>query len=117
MFGHLQMWIKSEQKNENQMLILVKGDPKNTRADFAALPPQYGNDAKVLKRQTVTLCGSQSAQELVAQGNDKSGKRTQIEVMSTIIGANRYVAMYIRPLTLAPDAQAESAIHSLCPVK
>lgn len=119
MFGRLQMWMKSgKEKNTTQMLMLVKGDSKNMQADLSSLPPQYGKDLKVLKRGDTKLCGgTQPAQQFVAQGADKDGHRSQIEMTSTVIGNDRYVAMYIRPLTVSPDAQAEAAIVSLCPTK
>lgn len=119
MFGRLQMWIKgSDKKDESpQMLMLVKGDAKDTHSDFSAIPSQYGKDMKVLKHGKTTLCGTQAAEEFAAQGSDKDGKREQIEMTTTVIGNDRYFAMYIRPVALAADPQAENAIHSLCPTK
>jgi hypothetical protein len=117
MFGHFQMWMKSgQQKNSTQFIMLIKGNRQNTHADFNSLPPQYGgNDIKVLHRGSIKMCGTQQAEQFVAQGTDKDGKRSQIEMTSTLIGQDRYIAMYIRPITVAADQQAETAIHSLCP--
>jgi hypothetical protein len=117
MFGHFQMWMKSgRQKDTTQILMLIKGNPQNTHADFNALPPQYGGtDVKVLHRGSIKMCGTQPAEQFVAQGTDKNGKRAQIEMTSTLIGQDRYIAMYIRPLAVTADQQAETAIRSLCP--
>lgn len=119
MFGRLQMWIKRDSAKDAvpQMLMLVKGDASDTHADFSALPPQYDKNLRVLHRGSTTLCGSQPADDIVAQGSDNHGRRSQIEMVSSVIGKNRYVAMYIRAVRAKPDAEAETAIHSLCPVK
>jgi len=119
MFGHFQMWMKSgQQKGSAQMLMLVRGDVKNTRTDLNALPPQLGNDMRVVRHGSVMLCGgTQPAQEYVAVGTDRNGKRSQMELTSTVIGSDRYVAMYVRPLNTPADPQAEAATRSLCPVK
>ncbi len=118
MFGHLQMWIKgSAQKGQApQMLMLVKGNPNDTRTGLDDLPPQYSKNVRVLQHGPVTLCGTQAAQQVVAQGTSSDGKRSQIEMTSTIVKGDRYVAMYIRPVNLPADSRAEAAIHSLCPV-
>lgn len=118
MFGRFQMWIKNgKDKNSTQMVMLVKGDANSTRADFTDLPPQYGKDLKVMRHGSVTLCGTQPAEQYAAQGTDNNGKRSQVEMLSSVIGKDRYIAMYLRPASMSADASAEAAIHSLCPVK
>jgi hypothetical protein len=117
MFGHLQMWMKSgQQKDTTQMVMLVKGDAKNTHSDFSAVPSQYSRNTNVISRGNVKLCGTQQAEQLVAEGTDRDGKRSRIEMVSTVIGSDRYIAMYVRPASMPADATAESAIHSLCPL-
>lgn len=117
MFGHMQAWMKSgDQKNTTQFVMLVKGNATTTHSDFNAIPEQYGKNANVIKRGNVKLCGSQPAEQMIADGTDRAGKRSRIEMVSTIIDKDRYVAMYIRPVTLPADASAEAAIHSLCPL-
>lgn len=118
MFGRFQMWMKSgQQKNTTQILMLVKGSASDTHANFNTLPPQYNKNVTVLKRSPVKFCGTQAGEEYIAQGEDQNNRRSQIEMTSTVIGNDRYIAMYLRPAAMTPDAQAESAIHSLCPVK
>lgn len=119
MFGRFQMWMKSgKQKDTTQLLMLVKGDAKNVKADLNDLPPQYNKDLKVLKQGHASMCGgTQPGEQLIAEGNDRNGKRSQIEMSSTVIGNNRYIAMYVRPSGMRPDSQAESALNSLCPAK
>ncbi len=119
MFGRFQMWMKSGQdKNSTQILMLVKGDASNMRGDLTNLPPQYSSDLKFVKRGTTQLCGgTQTAEQLAAEGTGRNGRRSQVDMISDVIGTQRYIAMYIRPISMAPDPQAESAIHSLCATK
>jgi hypothetical protein len=96
--------------------MLVKGDAKNTHSDFSAVPAQYSKDTNVVSRGSIKLCGTQQAEQFVAEGTDRNNQRSRIEMVSTVIGADRYIAMYIRPASMPADASAESAIHSLCPL-
>jgi hypothetical protein len=117
-FGRFQMWIKSgQQRDAAQILMLVKGRASDIHADFTNLPPQYSQNVTVYKHGPVTMCGTQNGEQFVAQGEDKNRKREQIEMTTTVIGDDRYVAMYLRPMTTPADTQAETAIHSLCPLK
>jgi hypothetical protein len=119
MFGRFQMWMKSGQnKDSNEILMLIKGDASSMHGDLTNLPPQYSSNLKVVKHGNTRLCGgSQPAEQVVGEGTDKNGKRSAVEMMSSVIGTQRYIAMYVHPFGMAPDPQAESAIHSLCPTK
>jgi len=120
MFGRLQMWVKSgKDKGSTQIVMLVKADAKNTKSDFTLIPSQYGNgkDMKMLSHGDTKLCGTQPAEQFVGEGTDKDGKKSRIEMVSTVVGSDRYVAMYMRPAVMSADPMAESAIHSLCPEK
>jgi hypothetical protein len=118
MFGRFQMWMKSgAQKDSTQLLMLVKGNTSDTRADFNMVPPQYNKDVTVLRRGPVKMCGTQDGEQIIARGKDRNNKPSEIEMTTTVIGSDRYIAMYLRPQAMPADTQAESAIHSLCPVK
>ncbi|HET9096501.1 MAG TPA: hypothetical protein VFN37_07550, partial [Candidatus Baltobacteraceae bacterium] len=82
MFGRFQMWMKNgQQKGSTQLLMLVKGDAKNTHGDLANLPPQYSKNLKVLKKGTVSMCGgTQPGEQLVAQGTDADRNGTRSEI-------------------------------------
>jgi hypothetical protein len=118
MFGHLQAWVKSgDQKGSTQMVMLVKGNANSTHTGINEVPSQYSKNTNVVQRGDVKLCGTQPAQQEIAEGIDRDGKKSRIEIISTIIDKDRYIAMYIRPAALPADAAAESAIHSLCPLR
>jgi hypothetical protein len=117
LFGHMQAWIKNGQQKNSQFVMLVKGNAQNTKSDFSAVPSQYAKDTHVISRGTVKLCGTQPADQIVAEGTNQNGRRSHVEMVSTVIDKDRYMAMYIRPIDQPADASAESAIHSLCPLR
>ena len=117
MFGHLQMWMKSTggKGSEPELVMLVKGNENSDVSTTNAIPPQYVKDAKIVSRGPVKLCGTQPAEQTIAEGTDRNGKRSRVEMVSTVIKNDRYVAMYVRPASVSADPVAESSIHSLCP--
>jgi hypothetical protein len=116
-FGRAQMWMKTgKTKDEMQFLMLVKGDPNKMHTDFSSVPSNVATDMKDVSQSDVKFCGTQPGQEFRAIGTDKNGKRSQLDMTTAVIGNDRYMAMYIRPAAGPVDAQAETAIHSLCPL-
>jgi len=118
MFGRFQAWVKTgKDKSSTQMVMLVKGDANKTKPDFAIVPSQYSKDTHVISQGKTKLCGTQPAEQFIAEGTSKDEGTSRIEMISTVVGTDRYTAMYIRPAKMAPDKMAEAAIHSLCPLK
>ncbi|HEV3140258.1 MAG TPA: hypothetical protein VGY57_07070 [Vicinamibacterales bacterium] len=111
--GRFQMWM-----NNGQVVMLIRGDKNMTIADAEKSSPSAGA-MDLGKAQNIKICGgSQDAQSFTGQANSTvNGKKEPkiVEgILSDVAGA-RYLAMYIRPLTMKTgDAQAEDAIHSLC---
>ena len=117
MFGRIQAWVKpNKDKSGMQMVMLVKGDASKKAPDVAIVPSEYSKDIHIISRGSTKLCGTQPAEQSVAEGTSKDGP-SRIETISTVVGTDRYTAMYIRPAKMAPDKMAEAAIHSLCPLK
>ena len=80
--------------------------------------PQAGiGTLKAQKSSTITICGSTRAQYLTAVGTGRSGDDQTMEMVSTPVGNQSYLAMYIRPHADKADPDAEAAIRSLCPEK
>jgi hypothetical protein len=120
MFG-FQMWLKDPKNGSKDVLVLIKvaekpGTDKKLTATSSLSDLNYKN-AKVKRVAEITICGDQKAQYFEAVGADKSGEPSAVEVITTAYGDQRYVAIYSRPSTGQPDAQAETAIHSLCQKK
>lgn len=120
MFGRMQMWMTGSGSSDRQILMVVRGD-RNTRAsDVSMRTSPFGGaqGMRDVKRDTITLCGNQRAEHFTGRGEGGNGaNRTEqrIEGVVTTIGDAKYFALYIRPAALPADAQAENALHSLCP--
>lgn len=119
--GRFQIWFKQGQnKGEGQFLFLVKTNAKdsNNTTDFNQIETSSNTkDLKVLAHGPTKFCGSQPGEEYRAEGtNSSDGKKVMFEMTSSVIGSDRYLAVYVRPVAVAADQQAEKAIRSLCPV-
>jgi hypothetical protein len=116
-FGHMAMWFKKASDNkQDQMLMLIRG--QDTSSMNLKNVPQAGIGAvRSQKQSTITICGNQRAQYLSAVGSGHNGEDQSMEMVSTPIGNQSYLAMYIRPQADKPDPDAEAAIRSLCAAK
>ncbi len=116
-FGHFQMWTKKSSDNkQDEMLMLVRGQ-STTTLDLKTMPQAGMGALKAQKQSTIKICGNHSAQYLSAVGSGHSGKPQALEMVSTPVGGQIFLAMYIRPQTDRPDPGAETAIRSLCAAK
>jgi hypothetical protein len=117
-FGRFQMWITGSAQADRQVVILVRGD-QNTRIDD---PQMFGTTRGVhdVRHRAVKLCGSQPADSFTGRGESVNGSNRvpeSVEGVTTTIGSSKYIALYIHPMAMKPDAQAQTALRSLCPRK
>ena len=115
-FGRFQMWITGDKAADRQMLILVRGDQTMRMEDSQSFSGTRGMHD--FKHATIMLCGSQHADYFVGRGEGTNGgQRVQqtVEGVTTTIGSSKYAALYIRPVSMRADAQAEASLHSICP--
>lgn len=112
--GRFQMWTKAGHGSDStQMVMLVKGVGATNKQIFSRMNVS-GNSMRDVRVDTITICGHERASHFVGEGSSKTGATT-MEGVSVVTGGTRYIAMYMRPRSMRPDAQAEAAIHSLCP--
>ena len=117
MFGRLQMWMTGSDAKDRQVLMIVRGDKSMTAADLNRSSP-LGNGMHDVKRDTITICGTQRAEHFTGRGQGGTGSsrvEQQVEGVTTAIGDAKYSVLYIRPASIRPDAQAEAALRSICP--
>jgi hypothetical protein len=116
-----QLWLKDPKGGSKESLFLLKMTEKpGTNKTFDMSSSLSGQNYKGTKIKTVseiTICGNQKAQYLDSTATSKSGDPTEVELITTSYGDQRYIAFYARPNGGQPDAQAEAAIHSLCQKK
>ncbi|HET7815030.1 MAG TPA: hypothetical protein VFL13_11730 [Candidatus Baltobacteraceae bacterium] len=112
--GRFQMWM-----NNGQVVMLIRGDKNMTIQDAEKSSPSAGA-MNFAKAQDIKLCGgSQPAQAFSGEAtSDVNGKKQPkiMEATVTEIAGSKYMAIYVRPKSMAKgDPQAEAAIHSVCP--
>ncbi len=120
MFGRLQMWMTGSDTQSRQILMLIRGDKNMSTADLSASSPVGGNkNVSDVKRDTITICGTQPADHFTGKGQSTTNGNAHvveaIEGVTTTIADSKYLVLYIRPIAVKPDAQAENALRSICP--
>lgn len=84
------------------------------------LQGQHMSNGKVDKQQQIMICGNQPAAfvsaSAVGQHNNLKEERT-LDMVMTSASSKTYVAMYVRPVHAVAEADAETAIRSLCDKK
>jgi len=117
-FGHMQMWFKKASDNkQDEMLMLIRGQTTSTM-NLKSIPQVgAGTTMKTQKTSTISICGNQRAQYLSAVATGHNGQNQVMEMVSTPVGDQSFLAMYIRPETDKADPDAEAAIRSLCAAK
>lgn len=101
-----QGWVYTAAPNGGEVWVKAGGSKESIMAQATQDPlPQRQPDWK-----DITICGNHPA-VLKVQTNNPG----QIwEGVSTTWGSERYIAVYVRPVDVAPDPNAEAAIRSLC---
>lgn len=118
MFGRFQMWMTGTSDTDRQIVMLIRGDRNTTFSQSQTF--SGARDMRDIKHDSITLCGSQKADHFSAEGEHTTNSKTTRETFEgimTSIGNSKYMAFYMRPAGVQPDAQAEAAIRSLCPLK
>jgi hypothetical protein len=118
MFGRFQMWMTGNNESDRQFVVLVRGDQNSSFAQSQSISGARG--VHDIKRDKITLCGSQKADHFTAAGERTSNSKTVREAVEGVmasIGQSKYMAFYVRPAGMQVDPRAETALHSLCPLK
>jgi len=110
-----QIW---KSPDRQQVLLLMKLPvPMNVKDAIKTASVQ---DAKVEKQEQIKICGDQPAIYLMATGTSNfNGTKQpgQMDMIMSSTGGATYMALYARPEHQTADAEAESAIRSLCEKK
>lgn len=120
MFGRLQMWMTGDNAQNRQILMLIRGDKNMTTTEMSASSPFGGTkNTTDVKHDTITICGTQPADHFTGKGQSTTNGTAHVvdslEGVTTMIGDSKYLVLYIHPIAVKPDAQAEAALRSICP--
>ena len=117
----MQVW-ESRDKTSMMMLMAI---PSEIDLDKAMNSAQI-KDAKIKKRERITICNGQKADYAELAGTTSTdiqlglgAKKTttrvsNIDFLATVANGKTYVAMYAWPLKDAPNPQSEAALRGLC---
>jgi len=112
--GMMQFW--RPPADDHQVLMLFKS-PRKIRESEAFSDARAGQtfqDLTIERRQTIRICGDQSAMYVRGRGSSK-GEPSVVESVIADTGGATYVSLYVRPVASPADIQAEAALRQLCP--
>jgi hypothetical protein len=113
--GFMQFW--RPPSGGREVLILFKS-PKPIKPSDITTQPGVDDSLKnttVERREDVVICGHQPATYMEARGTSSHGDESRVEMMMATLGSATYLAIYVRPLALAPHRMAEASLRELCP--
>lgn len=119
----MQLWLTPDKKSV-LMVSQVPGEVDISKAMNGA----DVKDAKIRKKEDITICGNQPAifaeltgtSRRVTIGSDSGvskGDNVNVDFVITKASGKSFFAVYVWPLHDAPDAAAQSAIRHLCAKK
>ena len=68
----------------------------------------------VLRKQTIEICGNQPAYFVQGTAISRNDTLSNVDMMLSTVHGVSYLAMYVRPMEVPPNPQAEAALHGLC---
>jgi hypothetical protein len=112
--GFMQFW--RPPVDDGEVLMLVKSPKPLQAKDVFSSNQMQGTlkDVTIQELRTIQICGNQNATLLQAQGTSSRGGKDQVEMIMSSTGGSTYLAMYVRPLGTAANAEASSAVRQLC---
>lgn len=112
--GFMQLW-KAPGRND-EVLMLIRS-PRQIQINDVMNSANV-KDAKIEALQHVTICGSQAAEFVKAQGTPQSvtskGQNSNVEMMMSNAAGATYMAMYVYPIGGLPNSQATASLRELC---
>lgn len=117
-----------ESPDKTQMLMLMKLPFQSN--DFTSATKQgSAKNVTLTQKSQIKICGNQDAlfasgtgdiqtiNEAKDSAQNKPTKKDndRMDMVVTAVNGATYLAMYVRPITMAADKTAEGAIHNLCP--
>jgi hypothetical protein len=112
--GFMQFW--RSPTNDQELLMLFRSPKPLPAGDIFSNSQmqQTLKDVVVTRRSRIEICGDQPATYIEARGSSAKGGDEYIEMVMTNARGTSYFAMYVRPITSRPNAQAASALRELC---
>jgi len=111
--GFMQFW--RPPSDDREVLMLLKSPKSLQSSDFFSQAHDTVRNVTVERRERIVICGDQRATLVRAHGSSSNGEDERIDMLATNAAGNTYFAMYARPISSQPNANAEAALRELCP--
>jgi hypothetical protein len=122
--GKFQMWMTGGGKTQQMLMLIDMGSDTKLNESFdlkdvkGSSPSSFVKNATVVTQRKMTICGNQPAIYIKMRGTSSSSSSEEnVELLISKAAQSAYMAAYIYPAALEPNASAEAAIYELCPTK
>jgi len=99
-----------------EALMLFKSPTKLSADDAYSSGNMQGTfkSLTVLHKRPIQICGNQPAYFVQGIAISRNNTESNVDIVMTDIRGTSYMAMYLRPIEVPVDPQAEAALHELC---
>jgi hypothetical protein len=112
--GFMQFW--RAPANNGEFLMLFRSPKRLTPDDIFSSDRMKDTlqDASIVRRQPITICGRQPATYVEARGSSSKGRSDRVDLVLSDVGGTSYIAMYVRPVDAPPNPMAMASLRELC---
>ncbi len=113
--GVMQFW--RAPADDREVLILFKSPREVKSSDIFSSENLRDSlrDVKIVRRQSILICGAQPATYARGVGSSSRGGRTSVDLLITDSGGTTYLALYTRPVAVQANPMALAALREVCP--
>lgn len=114
MLGYMQFWRPPSHVRE--ALMLFKSPKTLTADDLYSDANMQGafKSVTVLRKQKIQICGNQPALSVQGIAISRNDTESKVEMAMATVRGTSYLAMYVRPIDVPANPQAEAALRELC---
>jgi hypothetical protein len=114
MLGYMQFW--RPPSGVREALMLFRSPKRLSSDDLYSDANMQGafKSVTVLRKQNVQICGNQSAVIVQGIAISRNDTESRVEMVMATVRGTSYLAMYVRPIEVPANPQAEAALRGLC---
>ena len=114
MLGYMQFW--RPPSGVREALMLFRSPKRLSSDDLYSDANMQGafKSVTVLRKQNVQICGNQPAVIVQGIAISRNDTESRVEMVMATVRGTSYLAMYVRPIEVPANPQAEAALRELC---
>lgn len=112
--GFMQFW--RPPSGDREVLMLFRSPKPITSNELYSNANMQGSfkSVTVINKRSIRLCGSQPALVVAGIATSRNDQKSNVDMMLANVRGTSYFAMYVRPIEVPANPQAEGALYELC---